>query len=145
MNENEEIVIAIYKDSEMAAFSLKNLLEDLKEKSNKIKETITHLLAGYERYQKEAKEYIDAFGVKEETEGKMAKMASKMGIQKEVKKDNSDSAIAEMLIEGISMGSLSMEQKLNACSHHLEKNYKKFAEDFLKFQQENIDALKKEL
>ncbi len=145
MNENQEIVIAIYKNSEMAAFALKNLLEDLKERANKIKETVTHILAGYERYQKEAKEYIDALGAKEETEGKMAKMASKVGIQKEVKKDNSDSAIAEMLIQGISMGNLAISQKLNACKDHLEKKYKKFAQDFLAFQQENIEALKKDL
>ncbi len=145
MNENREIILTIYKDSEMAAFSCKNLLEDLKDKRNKIKETVLHILEGYERYQKDALEYLDELCVPKQTEGKMTKIASKLGIQKEVKSDNSDSAIAEMLIQGISMGCLSMEQKLNASENHLEKKYKKFAQDFLKFQQENITALKKEL
>ncbi len=145
MKENEEIVLAIYKDSEMAVYSTKNLLDDLKDKNNKIKETVTHILEGYERYQEEALKALEELDITPETEGKMAKMASKMGIKKEVKADNSDSAIAEMLIQGISMGSLEMEQKLHQCEEHLDKSYHKLAKDFLKFQQENIAALKKEL
>ena len=31
---------------------------------------------------------------------------------KEVKKDNSDAAIADMLIKGVSMGSIEMEKKI---------------------------------
>ncbi len=145
MNENEEILKTIYKDSEMAVFTLKTLLENLKEKSNKIKETVSNILEGYQRYQDESLQYLEDLNYSKETEGKMAKMASKIGIHKEVKKDNSDSSIAEMLIQGISMGSLKMKQKLNQCEEHLEKQYYKFAKDFLTFQEENIKALKKEL
>lgn len=145
MNENEEMVLTIYKDSEMGSYTSKQLLEVLKEKDNKIKETVKHIQEGYERYQEEAKNCIEELGIQEKTEGFLSKMASKMGIQKEVKNDNSDSAIAEMLIEGISMGSLEMEQKLKQCESELDKPYKKLAKDFIAFQQDNIKALKKEL
>ena len=145
MDETKEILQAIYKDSEMAAFSLQNLLEELKEKNNKIKETVTHILEGYKRYQKDATTYLEELNYPKIEEGKMAKMASRIGIRKEVKKDNSDSSIAEMLIQGISMGSLEMEQKLSQCEEKIDKKYYKFGKNFLEFQEDNIKALKKQL
>lgn len=39
-------------------------------------------------------------------------MAASMGIGKEVRSDNSDSSIADMLIKGISMGTLDMQKKI---------------------------------
>ena len=145
MNENIKVMEIIYRDSETAVFSLKSLLETLKDKNNKIKETITHILEGYERYQDDALKALEELDATPQKEGVMAKMASKMGIQKEVKTDNSDSAISEMLIQGISMGSIEMEQKLSECEEHLDKSYRKLAKDFLKFQEDNIKTLKKEL
>lgn len=145
MNENQTIILTIYKESEMASYTLKQLLEALEEKGNKTKMTIQHILEGYERYQKEAKKEIESLGLQKEKEGFLTKMTAKMGIQKEVKKDNSDSAIAEMLIEGIVMGSTKMEQKIKQYETSLDKKYLKLAQDFLTFQQENIESLKKEL
>ncbi len=72
-------------------------------------------------------------------------MMSSMGIKKEVKADNSDSAISDMLIQGISMGVIEMEKKIKAYSDNCEKEYVNLAKDFLKFQQKAINELKKYL
>jgi len=66
-----------------------------------------------------------------------------MGISKEVKDDNSDSAIADMVIQGISMGSIEMEKKIAAYKDQIDKEYLSIARDFLKFQQKTINDLKK--
>ena len=42
----------------------------------------------------------------------MAKMMAGMGIDKEVTADNSDSAIADMIIKGVSTGTVDMSRKL---------------------------------
>ena len=66
-----------------------------------------------------------------------------MGIHKEVKKDNSDSSIADMLIKGISMGSIDMEKKIKDYDDEVNKDYLKIAKDFMKFQEKTIEDLKK--
>lgn len=68
-----------------------------------------------------------------------------MGINKEVKADNSDAAIADMLIKGISTGSVEIEKKLKAYEKEVDKEHKKLAHDYLKFQEKAIDHLKKYL
>ena len=73
----------------------------------------------------------------------MTKMMANMGVSKEVKSDNSDASIADMLIKGISMGSIDMEKKIGDYKKEVEKKDLKVAKEFLKFQQKAIDKLKK--
>ena len=80
-----------------------------------------------------------------EYDGMMAKTGARMGIKKEVITDNSDSSIADMLIKGISMGSIDMEKKINEYKDEVDKDELEFAKDFYKFQQDVITNLKKYL
>ena len=73
----------------------------------------------------------------------MAKIASSFGIKKEVITDNSDARIADMLIKGITMGTLDMEKKISKYTENVDKKVLKQAQDFLKFQQKTIEQLKK--
>ena len=72
-------------------------------------------------------------------------MGAKMGIKKEVLHDNSDASIADMLIKGISMGTIDMEKKIENYKENVDKENLKLAKDFYQFQQENIEELKKHL
>lgn len=143
MDENLEIYLHIYKDSEMATFTLTKLLQELKEKDNKIKKAIEDILKKYEEYLEESKEYLLSHDTKLIENGFMSKMGATMGIKKEVKSDNSDSSIAEVLIQGISMGSLDMEKKVHEYEKEVDKKQIKFAKKFLDFQQDSISELKK--
>ena len=69
-------------------------------------------------------------------------MMAKMGISKEVKSDNSDSAIADLLIKEISMGSIDMEKKIKQYKDEVSYNELELAKEFLKFQEKTIDKLK---
>ena len=141
MNEKLELYKHIYSDSEMGIFTLTKLLEEIKEKDNKIKKDVEEILKGYERYFSEVKDILGD-SVKEEN-GFMAKMGASMGIKKEVKSDNSDASIADMLIKGVSMGTIDMEKKINDYKDEVDKKELKFAKDFLEFQQDVIAELKK--
>lgn len=145
MNENVELYKHIYQDSEMAKFTLTKLLEELKDKDNKIKGTVEDILKEYEYYFKESKNYLEEKSASLEENSMMAKMGASMGIKKEVKYDNSDSSVAEVLIQGISMGSIDMEKKISAYDKEVDKEQMKFAKKFLKFQQDSITGLKKYL
>lgn len=145
MDENFELYKHILKDTDMSVYSLTKLLEDLKEKDNKIKKTVEDILKGYERYLEECKSYLEENDIDLEYDGMMAKTGARMGIKMEVKKDNSDSSIADMLIKGISMGSIDMEKKINDYKDEVGKDELKFAKKFFAFQQDVITNLKKYL
>lgn len=145
MKEHYELLEHIYQDSEMACFTLEQLLEDLKEKDNKIKRLLEDILKEYQSFKKETEKKLESSQQETKETGTMSKMMAGMGIKKEVKNDNSDASIAEMLIQGISMGSLDTEKKIKAYDKDLDKEQLSFAKKFLKFQQKSIDQLKKYL
>ena len=143
MNENNELLEHMYQDSEMATYSLETLLNKLKGKDNKIIKVIEDILKNYENYYKDFKKQLKKKKVNPKSSGMMAKMGSSFGIKKEVIVDNSDSRIADMLIKGLTMGTLDMEKKISKYSENIDKKTLKQAEAFLKFQQESIAELKK--
>ncbi len=145
MKENYELIEHIYEDSNMACYTITKLTEDLKEKDNKIKRLLEDILKEYTSYMDESKKILEENGQEVKEKGVISKMMANMGIKKETKKDNSDSAIAELLIQGISMGSLNTEKKISAYDKDIDKNHIKFAKNFLKFQEKTISELKKYL
>lgn len=143
--ENFELLKHIYKDSEMAVFTLEELLQDLKTKDNKIKRRVEDILKRYEYFKEESKMRLEEDGQSLPTNGIMSKMGAGMGIKNEVKHDNSDSSIADMLIKGISMGSIEMEKKVKDYKGEVDKDCLAFAKEFLSFQEEAIKHLKEYL
>lgn len=142
MDENLELLEYIYKNAEMGAFSLTTLIDLLNGKENKIKKTVEEEIKGYEKYLKESKKLIEKHKYELKETGMMAKMGATMGIKKETKCDNSDAAIAHMIIEGLTMGVVDISTKINNYKGSADKKIIKLAEDFLKFQEDEIEKLK---
>jgi len=145
MKENSELVLHIYQDAEMACYTISKLLTDLKEKDNKIKKVVEDVLKEYEEWKQKSKKYLKKTNSEITENGMMAKMMAGMSIKKEVKSDNSDSAIADLLIQGVVMGTISMEKKIKQYESEADKKELDLAKNFLKFQQKTIDTFKEYL
>ena len=145
MKEEFELLKHIQQDARMGSYTCSKLLETIKEKDNKIKGFVEEILKEYQTYEEEAVEKLKENNIKIEDISMMNKMMSTMGIKKEVKNDNSDSSIADMLIEGISMGTTKIEKKIKDYKKEVDKTELKLAKDFLKFQEKTIEELKKYL
>ena len=145
MKTENELLQHIYQDASMATFTLTKLLENLKEKDNKIKDATEDILKEYEQFAKTSKQLLQEQKIIPQEESMMAKMGASMGIKKEVINDNSDASMAEMLIQGISMGSLEMQKKIKAYEKKIDEETLKLAKFFLKFQENAIEKLKKYL
>lgn len=145
MNETNELLEEVYKTAAMGRFSIMKLIEALKEKDNKIKGYLEELLEDYRDYEDQSKELLLKENIEPMEENAISKLMASMGIQKEVKGDNSDAAMAEMLIQGISMGSIEMEKQVKNYKDRVEKDDMKLAKKFLKFQEKAIEELKKYL
>ena len=142
MDENLELLEYIYKDCDMSCITLEKMLQELNDKDNKIKKKVEEILKDYEKFLKLAKTHLKEYNVPLKENSMMAKMGAKMGIKKEVKDDNSDAAMADMLIKGITMGTIDMEKKITNYKEVVNKKYLDFAKDFLSFQQDTIEHLK---
>ena len=145
MKTENELLQHIYQDASMATFTLTKLLENLKEKDNKIKDATEDILKEYEQFAKTSKQLLQEQKIIPQEESMMAKMGASMGIKKEVINDNSDASMAEMLIQGISIGSLEMQKKIKSYEKKVDEETLKLAKSFLKFQENAIEKLKKYL
>ena len=145
MKENNELLEHIYQDAEMAYYTLEKLEDFLKEKDNKIKGLIEEIKEEYQEFMQQAESRLEKDKQEIIPEDMMTKWMAKMGNKKEVKSDNSDSSIADLLIKGISMGSINMEKKIKDYEKTCNKEDLKLAKKFLKFQEDTIEELKEYL
>lgn len=145
MNENLELLEYIYKSSGMGVNSLTDILKEINDKENKIKADISDELSSYEKYHKKCKELLKKNKGDIEENSLMTKVMSKQGIKMEIKKDNSDSAIAHMIIEGLTMGVVDMESNIKNLDKKVDKKILSLAKDYLKFHQDEIEKMKKYL
>lgn len=145
MNENNELLEYIYQTAEMGVFSTTKLIEDINGKENKIKKVIEGILKGYENFLKDSKKMLEKKKTEIKENSTFSKMGASMGIKKEVKEDNSDAAIAHMMIEGLTMGTVDISSKIKNYERDSDKDILALAKKFLKFQEESIEFLKKYL
>lgn len=145
MEENFELYKHIYKDSNMSCYTIEKLLESIKNKDNKIKNSAEDILKEYSEFKEESKNRLESNNQELEESKTMSKMMASIGIKKEVINDNSDSSMADLLIQGVSMGSIDTEKKLKEYENEADEEQLEFAKDFLEFQQSAIEKLKEYL
>lgn len=142
MNENEEILEYIYQTSNMGMESTKDLINSLKGKDNKIKKIVEEIEKNYEKYARETEKLLNKKDLKAKPIGMMAKAMSKMSINKEIISDNSDSNIADMLIQGLTMGNLELTKYIDNYEKTADKKIINLAKSLKKFGEEYIEKLK---
>lgn len=142
MDENLEMLTHIYKSAQMGHSSSENLLNELRKKDNKIKTVLEEINKEYEKYEKESSKLIIKNKQKPQGSSLMAEFMSKLGIRKEVMNDNSDSSIASTLIEGLTMGNLEIDKKINNYEGKIDNKIKTLAINYKKFGELYIEKLK---
>jgi len=145
MDETNELLEYIYQDCEMATTTLTELLKELEGKDNKIKRTVENILKEYEKYLKESKKLLKEHNIKPKKIGMMAKMGAKSGIRVNVRNDNSDSKISDVVIQGLVMGIIDISKRIDDFEKEANKDIVKLANKLLKFQEDSVDQLKEYL
>lgn len=142
MDENIELLTYLYQDADMALDNLTMLINKINKKDNKIKKVIESLIKGYENYLTKVKNYIKENNYDIQPKPLISKMGAYFGINMEVMKDNSDSRLADMLIQGLTMGVLNVTKKIDTFKGDADKEIIKLGKEFKDFQQKSIDKLK---
>jgi len=140
---NKELLQYLYETVEMGKYSTTELTKDLHGKDNKIKDVLDDILKEYEKFYEKTKKLLDKHRVEKKEIGTMAKMSSSMSMKKEVMSDNSDASMADLLIKGLTMGSLETSKKIDQYDKKVDDKILDLAKDIHKFQENKIDELKK--
>lgn len=145
MNEEIELLQYIYQTSDLGKKGYIHLLQALENKDNKIKKEIEKQLTGYEEIHEEVKKILEKQKKIPKDKGLFIEMLNKMGTNMNVMMDNSDSKIAEMIIQGLTMGIIEMEKKIEEYKENVNKDSIKLAKKLLNYQEECKKEIEKYL
>ena len=141
MNENNELLILLHDNIKMGLSSTKKLIDLIKEKNNKIKFLLEEELERYEEFYKKCKKYIKKEKIQIEHSSFLKKLTANTAMKMEIKKDNSDSKVASILIRGFNMGNIDIETKIKDYKKEANKETVNLAQELLDFGKKQIELL----
>ena len=141
MNENNELLMYIYKNADMGVKSTTKLIKLLNTSDNKIKKVVEGELKGYEEFLKKTKALLKKNKVTPKGTSVIADISSSVAMDMEFMKDNSDSKIADMLIRGFTMGNIEIDKKIEKYKGDADKDILKIAKELKRFGEINIELL----
>ena len=141
METEYEILDYIYKNASMGYESTMTLLKELQDKGNKITEVVTDIINSYSEFTRDSEYLLSKINADGKKLNIMATMSADMNIKRKISKDNSDSAVAKMLIKGLSMGQNNMAKAFDSINKKdVDKEVLTLLDNFKDFQ---INAMKK--
>ena len=137
MDKNETLLQELYKNTTMGGDSLVDLMD--KTENPEMKTEMTRELEKYREFSNRAEKLLNERGLKPEEPGIMAKAGSKIGMAFNTMLDTTTSHIAEMMINGATMGIINIEKQLN--ENAPDGKARALAEDILKFEKSTAENL----
>lgn len=146
MSNQDEIILYLCENVKMGLSSTTKIIKILKNKDNKIKKVLESYIKTYEHYLKMAKDLKQKYNVKTTKNKFMQKLMANTMMEEEIKRDNSDSKIANILIRGFTMGEIDLEKRIKDFVNNLDKKEKsdilELAKDLHAFNKNSIVELK---
>ena len=132
---------AIYKNVKMAGDSILTLMPKVKD--SKLKNDLTVQLSVYEAYASRAAKLLADEGAKPEEEGTVTKMAAKWGSMMNTMLDSTTSHLAEMMIEGATMGVTDMTKLVREYENsNCSEEALSLAREIISFEEDTIERMK---
>ena len=146
MSNQDELILYLCENIKMGLSSTTKIIKILKNKDNKIKKVLESYVKSYEHYLKIAKDLKQKYNVKATKNKFMQKLMANTMMEEEIKRDNSDSKIANILIRGFTMGEIDLEKRIKDFVNNLDKKEKSDILDLTKelhaFNKNSIVELK---
>lgn len=139
----EAFLDAIYKNAKMGADSIINLLPKVEDDA--MRSVMTAQLDGYERYAACAARALKKKGVEPREENIMTRFSAKMGMAFNTMLDSTGTHIAEMMLEGSNMGIVDLTRLLNHYSPTQDSEAVRLAREVVRFEEGNLEQLKRYL
>lgn len=141
MNGTAELLNYVYQNAKMGVETIPKLLEILE--PGELREYLCHQLEGYRSFLHHAEQMLSEEGREEKDLSLLEKMQTSVMLKMQTLKDKSPSHIAEMLIQGSTMGVTEALKKLGEYQEGASKEAVKLMKGLKEFEEKNIDYLKK--
>ena len=139
-----EMLAKIYKNMKMGSDSMINLMPSAKD--NDFKKLMTAQLDGYESFASKARDALLKHGGEPKEENMMTKMWASVGMKMNTMMDSTTSHLAEMIVEGSTMGMTDTIKILREYENtSVSEATLDLAKDIIGFEEKNIEIMKKHL
>jgi hypothetical protein len=139
MDANMELLDSIYQNSEMGILATRELLEASKD--SRFRDHLSTQLEEYRAINDEARQLIDEKGARTKELNPIAQATSRFTINAKTLMDSSTSHMAEMMMQGSTMGIVDATKNLRRYSH-AEKPIRSLAEKLLRTEESNVEHIK---
>ena len=139
MNETIQLLQNVTRNARMGQDAIDQLL--LRTESPEMRKELMTEKQQYQEAARNAEQALFAAGGKPEPQGAMARAGLWMGMQINTMMDRSDAHLAEIVIQGATMGVIEMTKALNTCVD-ADGNARGVASNFITQQQDTIERLK---
>lgn len=131
----------VYRNVRMAEESIINLMPKVTEE--KLKNMLTVQISVYSAFSSRAAKQLAEAGIKPEEENMMTKMGAKMGIVMNTLKDSTQEHLAQMLIEGTTMGVGELLRVIrDAQNNGIAGDALTLASDVLAYEEQVVEEMK---
>ena len=137
----QQLYQEIYKGCKMGGEAIVNLLPKVSD--DRLREELTAQLERYEEFASEAREQLFEMDKTPKEENLLTKLSSKMGVMMNTMIDATSSHIAQMIIEGCSMGITELIKAIHA--HDESDDAEKLARKVISFEESCTENMKKYL
>ena len=142
MMRNKTMLDAMYKNVKMGADSIIDIMDKAKDKA--FREELTAEIEQYEEYAKKIASMIRDNNDTPKEENIVAKMGAKMGMAMNTLTDSSTSHLAQMVIQGATMGTTELTRLIREHENtNCSEATLKLARDVVKFEESTIESMKK--
>ena len=143
-SDNAQMLDKMYKNVKMGSDSMVNIISKVKDTN--LKGELTSQLDKYESYAKRVAGMIYDEGGTPKEENIISKAGSKIGIEMNTMMDSTPSHLAQMVIEGATMGMTDMTKILREYENkNCSEGAIKLAKEIAEFEDNSVDRLKKYL
>ena len=138
---NLKILKEIHKATKMGMDSISFVAEKLDD--NKLKDNLSFQYTQYGQVMDRVNKLYENYGEIPEDKNVMNTIMGWTGVQMNTMADKSTSHIAEIMIEGTTMGIIEGRKLMNNDADQASKDVKDLLNNFVTFQENNVDQLKK--
>ncbi|MBQ9798086.1 MAG: hypothetical protein IJW50_10255 [Clostridia bacterium] len=132
---------SVYKNVKMASDSILTLMPKVQDA--RLKSELTVKLSAYEAFASRAAKLLADEGVKPVEEGTITKLAAKWGSMMNTMRDSTSSHLAEMMVEGATMGVNDMLKQIREAENTtVSESALRLARDVCSFEEKTVEDMK---
>lgn len=142
MTGDKELLDYLHTNITMGLEALESLHKCLETTDNKIKGHVDKSLVTYKEFKKKCEIEIKSENSEVKKGNLLGVIMTKIGTRTEFMRDNSDSKIAETLIQGYNMGLIDITKKMKKYKSDVSKEILELAKEYKKMMEHGIKEIK---